>query len=82
MSILQEDAKEVVRIANEINEKAGSAKQDSLDESLISQLAFIARGDVCPMQGVIGGIVAQEVMKVGKKFYDIKILFLNFVLGQ
>lgn len=28
------------------------------------QLAYNARGDICPMQGVIGGITAQEVMKV------------------
>nr|CAB3267419.1 ubiquitin-like modifier-activating enzyme 1 [Phallusia mammillata] len=71
-----EDAKELVRIANEVNEKAGSAKQDSLDESLIRKLAFIARGDVCPMQGVIGGIVAQEVMKAcSGKFMPIKQFF-------
>ena len=30
----------------------------------MTQLAYNARGDVCPMQGVIGGITAQEVMKV------------------
>ena len=37
---------------------------DEVDESLLTQLAYNARGDVCPMQGVIGGITAQEVMKV------------------
>ena len=30
----------------------------------MTQLAYNARGDLCPMQGVIGGITAQEVMKV------------------
>ena len=35
-----------------------------MDESLLTQLAYNARGDICPMQGVIGGITAQEVMKV------------------
>ena len=37
---------------------------DEIDTSLLTQLAFNATGDLCPMQGVIGGITAQEVMKV------------------
>lgn len=37
---------------------------DEVDEKLLTQLAYNARGDICPMQGVIGGITAQEVMKV------------------
>ena len=37
---------------------------DEVDEHLLTQLAYNARGDICPMQGVIGGITAQEVMKV------------------
>ena len=37
---------------------------DEVDEQLLTQLAYNARGDLCPMQGVIGGITAQEVMKV------------------
>ena len=37
---------------------------DDVDEGLLTQLAYNARGDICPMQGVIGGITAQEVMKV------------------
>ena len=57
----------MVSFANEINENSGSAKQETLDEKLISQVSFYARGDLCPMQGVIGGIVAQEVMKVGAR---------------
>lgn len=39
-------------------------KVDEVDEQLLTQLAYNARGDLCPMQGVIGGITAQEVMKV------------------
>lgn len=42
----------------------GLPQVDAVDESLLTQLAYNARGDVCPMQGVIGGITAQEVMKV------------------
>jgi len=37
---------------------------DEVDENLLTQLAYNARGDICPMQGVIGGVTAQEVMKV------------------
>lgn len=37
---------------------------DEIDESLLRELSYQARGDLCPMQGVIGGIAAQEVMKV------------------
>ncbi len=36
---------------------------ETLDEKLIEQLAFNATGDVCPIQAVLGGITAQEVMK-------------------
>lgn len=37
---------------------------DEIDEKLLRELSYQARGDLCPMQGVIGGIAAQEVMKV------------------
>ena len=40
------------------------ARQEKLDADLFKKFAFTARGDLCPMQAVIGGIVAQEVMKV------------------
>ena len=40
-----------------------------MDERLLTQLAYNARGDICPMQGVIGGITAQEVMKVCSALY-------------
>ena len=46
-----------------MNEKSG-AKQEELDEGLMKSFAYQATGDVCPMQAVIGGITAQEVMKV------------------
>ena len=59
----QGDADTFVSIAKEVNEKSG-AKQDELDEGLMKSFAYQATGDVCPMQAVIGGITAQEVMKV------------------
>ena len=61
---LQEDADAMLAMAKEINSSSG-AKVEELDEDVIRQLAYQATGDVCPMQAVIGGIAAQEVMKVG-----------------
>ncbi|KAH8021669.1 hypothetical protein HPB51_016065 [Rhipicephalus microplus] len=60
----KEDAAEVVALAKEKN--ASSAKPlESLDEKLLSGLAHVSSGSLCPMQAVIGGIAAQEIMKVG-----------------
>ena len=50
-------------IAGVINDKSG-AKCEELDEGLLKEVAYGAAGDVCPMAAVIGGITAQEVMKV------------------
>ena len=46
-----------------VNESS-PAKQDSLDDNLLRTFAYQATGDTCPMQAVIGGVTAQEVMKV------------------
>lgn len=51
---------------------------DDVDEGLLTQLAYNARGDICPMQGVIGGITAQEVMKVSVLWSKMNFFFLNF----
>ncbi|XP_071960518.1 ubiquitin-like modifier-activating enzyme 1 isoform X2 [Antedon mediterranea] len=70
----KEDAAAMVAIAKEINNKAAEgAKQESVDESLITQLAYNATGDICPMQAFIGGATAQEVLKAcSGKFNPIK----------
>lgn len=69
-----DDAGKLVAIAKEINAGAPeSSKQESCDEKLLTQLAFNAVGDLCPMQAVIGGMAAQEVMKASSgKFNPIK----------
>jgi len=76
-SFNEEDAEAVVAKAKEVNESlSGSGKLEEVNEKLIKQLSYLARGDVCPMQGVIGGIVAQEVMKAcSGKFMPIKQYF-------
>lgn len=40
-----------------------SVQVEPLDEDMMRKFSCIARGDLCPMQAVIGGFCAQEVMK-------------------
>jgi ubiquitin-activating enzyme E1 len=54
-------AKEIFSIAQDINKK--SENPIELNENLINELSFQARGDLTPMAAVIGGLVAQEVLK-------------------
>lgn len=52
-------------LAKEVNSaQAGSAKVEQLDEALIKKLSFVAAGDLAPVNAFIGGLAAQEVMKV------------------
>lgn len=55
---LQGDAAEVVALTKEV---AGGAE---LDEELVRELSFQATGDLAPVNAFIGGLAAQEVMKV------------------
>jgi ubiquitin-activating enzyme E1 len=41
----------------------GFSKEEKLDDNLIRQFIHCLPGDLCPMQAVIGGTAAQEVMK-------------------
>lgn len=59
----QADAAEFLSIAKELNSTL-TEKVEEFDEKLISQFAYTCTGDLCPMAAVIGGITAQEVMKV------------------
>lgn len=54
----QGDAAEVVALTKEV---AGGAE---LDEELVRELSFQATGDLAPVNAFIGGLAAQEVMKV------------------
>lgn len=66
-----EDAKEVFRITKEINEQ--SEEKAELDEKVITELSYQARGDLSPMAAFFGGLAAQEVLKsVSGKFHPIK----------
>ncbi|XP_033745969.1 LOW QUALITY PROTEIN: ubiquitin-like modifier-activating enzyme 1 [Pecten maximus] len=56
------DAEEFVAMVKEINSKS-EAKVDEFDVDVLRELAYTARGDICPVAAVIGGMTAQEVMK-------------------
>jgi ubiquitin-activating enzyme E1 len=65
-----EDAAQVFKIASEINDKA--EEKAELDEKLLKELSYQARGDLAPMNAVFGGLAAQEVLKsVSGKFHPI-----------
>lgn len=52
-------------LAQTVNARAlPEVQQDSLDEDLIRKLAYVAAGDLAPINAFIGGLAAQEVMKV------------------
>jgi len=59
----KEDADDFIALCQEVAKKLTNALQDPLDEGLMTHLASQATGDLCPMQAVVGGISAQEVMK-------------------
>jgi ubiquitin-activating enzyme E1 len=65
------DAQELVKLAKEIADK--SEDKPELDEKVITELAYQARGDLSPMAAFYGGLAAQEVLKsVSGKFHPIK----------
>lgn len=52
-------------LAEEVNSaQTGSAKQEQLDQAIIKKLSSVAAGDLAPVNAFIGGLAAQEVMKV------------------
>ncbi|KAF2741822.1 ubiquitin-activating enzyme E1 1 [Sporormia fimetaria CBS 119925] len=70
------DATEVLQIAQELASQ-GQEKVE-LDEKLIKELSYQARGEVSPVAAFFGGMAAQEVLKsVSGKFHPI-VQFLYF----
>ena len=64
------DAAEVLKLANAMAGQ-GEAKVD-LDQKLLRELSYQARGDLSPMAALFGGLAAQEVLKaVSGKFHPI-----------
>ncbi|XP_042213364.1 ubiquitin-like modifier-activating enzyme 1 isoform X1 [Homarus americanus] len=66
------DAASFLNLFKEIN-SASPAKVEDFDEELIKQFAKISAGGFVPIDAVIGGVVAQEVMKAcSGKFSPVK----------
>ena len=65
------DAAEVMKLSQDIA-KSGEEEVE-LDEKIIKELSYQARGDLSPMAAFFGGLAAQEVLKsVSGKFHPIK----------
>ncbi|MCJ1314243.1 hypothetical protein MMC25_007923 [Agyrium rufum] len=65
-----DDAPELLRIAKKLATEGSDDVE--LDEHLITELSFQARGDLNPMAALFGGLVAQEVLKsVSGKFHPL-----------
>lgn len=57
----------MVTLAQAVNARALPAvRQDYLDIDLIRKLAYVAAGDLAPMNAFIGGLAAQEVMQISR----------------
>lgn len=57
----EEDADALVAMAAELNAAAGL---EQLEEAAVRSLAYTARGHLAPVNAFIGGLAAQEVVKV------------------
>ncbi|KAK2177102.1 hypothetical protein NP493_617g01041 [Ridgeia piscesae] len=57
------DAGTLVNIARRLNDTEMLNKVDEVDETLVRRLAYSCQGCLPPLCAVIGGIVAQEVLK-------------------
>ena len=67
----EDDAAEVLKLTESIASK--SEDKPELDQKVIKELSYQARGDLAPMAAFFGGLAAQEVLKsVSGKFHPIK----------
>lgn len=58
---VQSDADTLVAMVKELNV---AAKLEVLDEAAVRLLSYTAQGDLAPVNAFIGGLAAQEVIKV------------------
>ena len=61
-------------VFKEVNSNS-KAKVEDFSEEFLHEFAFSAMGNLCPVQAFIGGIAAQEVMKV-RRIYHFYVLSL------
>lgn len=58
---LQSDADALLDMVKALN---ATAQLEELDEAAVQNLSYTARGDLAPVNAFIGGLAAQEVIKV------------------
>lgn len=63
-AIPQDDAETVVGLAQDLEPLKGT-KEESLDGALLRTIALSSAGTLSPMAAILGGVAAQEVLKVG-----------------
>lgn len=61
--IPQVDAETVVHLAQDLEPLKGT-KEELLDEALLRKLVLSSAGSLSPMAAILGGVAAQEVLKV------------------
>lgn len=77
----EEDAKQVIDLANEINERHKKFNEkpearkaivvDAIDEKVMRNVSFYAKAELSPMAALFGGILAQEIIKHTGKYTPI-----------
>lgn len=79
----EEDAKQLIDLANEINEKHKKANDkpdgakkhicvDKVDEDVMRKVSLYAKCEISPMAALFGGVLAQEIIKHTGKYTPIK----------
>jgi len=63
------DTLEVLQLARNINAQQVRHVEDQIDESLLTRLAKVSRGDLGAMAATFGGVIAQEVIKASSGKY-------------
>jgi ubiquitin-activating enzyme E1 len=58
-----EDSDELIRMAKDLVSALGEGNGVELNVNLLKVFSWGSSGNICPMNGFIGGVVAQEVMK-------------------
>jgi len=77
----EEDAKQVIDLANEINERHKKFNEkpearkaivvETIDEKVMRNVSFYAKAELSPMAALFGGILAQEIIKHTGKYTPI-----------
>lgn len=55
------------------------AEVKQLDEAAVRRLSYTAQGDLAPVNAFIGGVAAQEVIKVGPKVQLITAMTIKYI---